>query len=106
MRTILKNVPDWEKGNQAAMWSSRPWALPIRLVRTCAQILKRTGTHLRSGPEWSADALVNLQRRYREGKASLLTDDVERLTGRKPITFDQFARDYAFAFQTEAKAAS
>jgi uncharacterized protein YbjT (DUF2867 family) len=57
-------------------------------------------------PEWSADALVDLQRLYREGKASLLTDDVERLTGRKPITFDQFARDYAFAFQTEAKAAS
>src|SRR2546429_7224282 len=57
-------------------------------------------------PEWSADALVDLQRLYREGKASLVTDDVERLTGRKPITFDQFARDYAFAFQTEAKAAS
>jgi uncharacterized protein YbjT (DUF2867 family) len=56
--------------------------------------------------EWSADALLDLQRFYREGKASLLTDDVERLTGRKPITFDQFARDYAFAFQTEAKAAS
>jgi len=57
-------------------------------------------------PEWSADALLDLQRLYREGKASLLTDDVERLTGRKPITFDQFAHDYAFAFQAEAKAAS
>jgi len=56
--------------------------------------------------EWSADALVDLQRLYREGKASLVTDDVERLTGRKPVTFDQFARDYAFAFQNEAKVAS
>jgi len=56
--------------------------------------------------EWSVDALVDLQRFYREGKASLLTDDVERLTGRKPKTFDQFARDYAFAFQDEAKVAS
>jgi uncharacterized protein YbjT (DUF2867 family) len=56
--------------------------------------------------EWSVDALVDLQRLYREGKASLLTDDVERLTGRKPKTFDQFARDYAFAFQDEAKVAS
>jgi len=35
-----------------------------------------------------------------------LTDDVERLIGRKPITLDQFARDYAFAFQDEAKVAS
>ena len=57
-------------------------------------------------PEWSADALLDLQRLYREGKASLVTDNVERLTGHKPITFDQFARDYAFAFQDEAKVAS
>jgi hypothetical protein len=56
--------------------------------------------------EWSADALIDLQRLYREGKASLVTDDVERLTRHKPIAFDQFARDYAFAFQDEAKAAS
>jgi uncharacterized protein YbjT (DUF2867 family) len=57
-------------------------------------------------PEWSADALLDLQRLYHEGKASLVTNDVERLTKRKPITFDQFARDYAFAFPAEAKAAS
>jgi uncharacterized protein YbjT (DUF2867 family) len=57
-------------------------------------------------PEWSADALLDLQRLYREGKASPVSDDVERLTGRKPIIFDQFANDYAFAFQNEARAAS
>jgi len=57
-------------------------------------------------PEWSADALVDLQRFYREGKASQVTDDVERLTKRKPVTFDQFASDYAFAFRTEVQAAS
>ena len=56
--------------------------------------------------EWSADALVDLQRFYREGKASLLTDDVERLTRHKPITFDQFVRDYAFAFRDEGWVAS
>jgi uncharacterized protein YbjT (DUF2867 family) len=56
-------------------------------------------------PEWSADALVDLQRLYREGKASIVTDDIERLTGRKPISFDQFTRDYAFAFQEDARAA-
>jgi uncharacterized protein YbjT (DUF2867 family) len=56
--------------------------------------------------EWSADALVDLQRLYREGKASAVSGDVERLTRRKPITFDQFARDYAFAFLDNAKVAS
>jgi len=54
-------------------------------------------------PEWSADALIDLQRLYRECKASLVADDFERLTGRKPITFDQFALDYAFAFRDEAR---
>jgi uncharacterized protein YbjT (DUF2867 family) len=57
-------------------------------------------------PEWSADALIDLQRLYRQGKASRVTDDVERLSGHRPITFDQFARDYAFAFRDEAKIAS
>jgi uncharacterized protein YbjT (DUF2867 family) len=57
-------------------------------------------------PEWSADALVDQQRFYREGKANLVTNEVERLTRRKPITFDQFARDYAFAFGIEAQVAS
>src|SRR5947199_2685639 len=40
--------------------------------------------------EWSADALIDLQRFYREGKASRVTNDVERLTRRKPLTFDKF----------------
>lgn len=57
-------------------------------------------------PEWSAEAMLDLQRFYRGGKASGTTDDVERLLGRKPITFDQFARDYAFAFREKEKMAS
>ena len=57
-------------------------------------------------PEWSAEAMLDLQRFYRGGKASRVTDDVERLLGRKPITFDQFARDYVFAFREEERVAS
>ncbi|MBV9610008.1 MAG: SDR family NAD(P)-dependent oxidoreductase, partial [Acidobacteria bacterium] len=56
-------------------------------------------------PEWSADALLDLQRYYREGGASLVDPAVERLTGRKPRSFDDFARDYSSAFQQEARAA-
>lgn len=57
-------------------------------------------------PEWSAEALLDLQRFCREGKASYVTDDVARLLGRSPITFEQFARDYAFAFRGEERVAS
>jgi uncharacterized protein YbjT (DUF2867 family) len=53
-------------------------------------------------PEWSADALVDLQRLYREGGASAVTKDVEQLLGRKPTSFEQFSRDYRAAFQRAA----
>ena len=53
-------------------------------------------------PEWSADALVDLQRLYREDGASAVTRDVEHLLGRKPISFEQFSRDHRAAFQRAA----
>jgi len=53
-------------------------------------------------PEWSANALVDLQRLYREGGASAVTHDVEQLLGRKPISFEQFSRDHRGAFQRAA----
>jgi uncharacterized protein YbjT (DUF2867 family) len=53
-------------------------------------------------PEWSADALVDLQRFYREGSASEVTSAVERLLSRKAISFEQFSRDFAQAFQRAA----
>jgi uncharacterized protein YbjT (DUF2867 family) len=57
-------------------------------------------------PEWNADALLDLQRLYREGKAETVTRDVEQILGRKPIRFAQFARDYGYAFETRERAAS
>ena len=56
-------------------------------------------------PEWNADALLDLQRLYREGKAETVTRDVEQILGRKPIGFAQFARDYRYAFETRERAA-
>jgi len=57
-------------------------------------------------PEWNADALIDLQRLYREGKAATVTGDVEEILGRKPISFEQFCRDYKNAFEVREQAAS
>lgn len=57
-------------------------------------------------PEWSANALIDLQQFYRRGGASAVTDEVGRLLGRKPISFEQFSRDYAEAFRPQERAAS
>ncbi|MGB9203089.1 MAG: SDR family oxidoreductase, partial [Terriglobales bacterium] len=57
-------------------------------------------------PEWNADALLDLQRLYREGKAATVTQEVEQILGRKPISFEQFSRDYKYAFAAQQQAAS
>jgi uncharacterized protein YbjT (DUF2867 family) len=57
-------------------------------------------------PEWNADALLDLQRFYREGKAATVTQDVEQVLGRKPTSFAQFSRDYKYAFEARERAAS
>lgn len=53
-------------------------------------------------PDWSANALNDLQQFYRAGGASAVTGDAEKILGRKPISFEQFSRDYAQAFQKAA----
>ena len=57
-------------------------------------------------PEWSANALLDLERFYREGRASQVEPTVQQLTGRPPQTFEQFARDYAAAFRDQRQSAS
>ena len=50
-------------------------------------------------PGQYADLLVDLERFYRAGKASKVTPDVKKVTGREPMSFDQYARDNAGAFR-------
>jgi uncharacterized protein YbjT (DUF2867 family) len=46
-------------------------------------------------PEWFADLLLDLERYYREQRASKITSDIKKVIGRDPIRFEQFARDHA-----------
>src|ERR687896_303844 len=49
-------------------------------------------TYLITGPE-------ELSEYFRKGKASEISPEVEDVTGNKPISFSQFAKDYADAFR-------
>jgi uncharacterized protein YbjT (DUF2867 family) len=53
-------------------------------------------------PEFYVDLLLNLYQFYVAGQAEKLSKDVERVLGRKPRTFDEFARDHAQAFKAAA----
>jgi uncharacterized protein YbjT (DUF2867 family) len=57
-------------------------------------------------PEWNANALLDLQRLYREGKAAAVTRDAEEILGRKPTSFAKFLQDYRDAFQARGQAAT
>lgn len=90
---------------QVAEKLSRVLGRTIRYVDVSTEDFKKN--LLTAGmPEWSANALIDLQRLYREAGAALVDPTVEKLTGRKPASFDQFACDYASAFQQEARATS
>ena len=47
---------------------------------------------------WSIDIMMELFRIIRAGYGSETTNEVEHITGRKPISFTQFASDYAEVF--------
>ncbi len=49
--------------------------------------------------DWLINAIVESFSSIRAGFGSENTTAVEQITGRKPISFSQFARDYAQAFK-------
>jgi len=46
-------------------------------------------------PRWNVDALLSMSAFVRAGEAAPVRETVEAVTGRRPIRFRQFARDYA-----------
>jgi len=46
-------------------------------------------------PDEIADRLVDLERYFRSGRASVVTDDIERVTGRPPRRLADYAREIA-----------
>jgi uncharacterized protein YbjT (DUF2867 family) len=49
--------------------------------------------------DWLINTVSELSDYFRKGKASEVSPAVEEVTGRKPISFSQFANDYADAFR-------
>ena len=49
--------------------------------------------------EWHTNIILELLMLTREGYLSSISHDVEMVTGKKPISFSQFAKDYTSAFK-------
>jgi NAD(P)H dehydrogenase (quinone) len=48
--------------------------------------------------DWLIDAIMEFYYIIKAGHASRTTNAVEQITGRKPVAFEQFVRDYASSF--------
>jgi hypothetical protein len=49
-------------------------------------------------PEFYVDYLIDLSQFYRKGGAALITSVVKDVTGKDPVSFEQFVKDNAAAF--------
>lgn len=59
----------------------------------------RQGMQSAGMPDLLVNALLELYASYKAGQASTVSPAVEQVTGKTPISFEQFARDYAEVFQ-------
>ncbi len=49
-------------------------------------------------PQWMAEGLIEDYAHYARGEASVITNDIQNVTGRPPYDFKTFANDYKTAF--------
>jgi uncharacterized protein YbjT (DUF2867 family) len=61
----------------------------------------REGALAQGLPEWLVSALERLNELFASGDAAKVTDDVRRVGGKEPTTFEEFARDHARVFKGE-----
>ena len=53
-------------------------------------------------PEWQVTALLELQQYYAGGKGDAVDEVLEGLLGRRPVTMDQFLKEFAGEFRGQA----
>ncbi len=78
---------------------SKALGRPISHINLSPSDLK-TGMLAVGLPEVIADRMLDLERYFREGRASLVTNDIKQVTGREPRRFGQYARDSASLLQS------
>jgi uncharacterized protein YbjT (DUF2867 family) len=99
-KTYALTGPEALTNEQIAQILSRVAGREIKYVNLLPAEVKKA--MLAAGiPEWSADAVLDLQRLYREGKASQISPDVAELTSRKPRSFEEYARDHEAAWRAQ-----
>lgn len=99
-KTYTLTGPEALSYGEAAARISEATGRPVRYVAITPEQF-REGALAGGLPEWLVSALELLNELFASGGAAEITDDVRRVGGREPKTFDEFARDHAAAFKGE-----
>jgi uncharacterized protein YbjT (DUF2867 family) len=96
-RTYEVTGPESLSYHDVAAILSRVLGRPVRYVDVPPEAALES--MLKAGmPEWNARAVTELYGAFAAAQYARTTDAVEQVTGRRPISFEQFARDHAAAF--------
>jgi uncharacterized protein YbjT (DUF2867 family) len=82
---------------EAAARLSRALGKPVTYVDVAPADFKRAMLGY-GAPEWLVDGMIDYERLCIEGGAAAVTDTFARLMGKKPRSFDDFARDHRHLF--------
>jgi uncharacterized protein YbjT (DUF2867 family) len=90
--------------DEAASKISKAIGKPVKYVNVTPEDFKKSllGWGI---PEFMADGLNEFFAAIRAGYCAVVTNTVEEVTKRKPISFDDFVRDFAGAFTARPQAA-
>ncbi len=93
----LVTGPEALSFDQVADTFSRVLQKPVQ-YRNLGDDQLKAGLQAAGQGEWQATALVELNAHARHGHASVVTDTIERITGRSARTLEQWLRDHVPAF--------
>jgi uncharacterized protein YbjT (DUF2867 family) len=77
----------------------------IRYVDVPNSVARDAMLQMRVSP-WQLEGLIELNDTYKRGEAAEVTNTVRSVTGKDPVTFGQFARDFVGSFETAVAATS
>ena len=103
-KTYVITGPEALSYDEAASKISKAIGKPVKYVNVTPEDFKKSllGWGI---PEFMADGLNEFFAAIRAGYCAVVTNTVEEVTKRKPISFDDFVRDFAEAFTARPQAA-
>lgn len=103
-KTYVITGPEALSYDEAASKISKAIGKPVKYVNVTPEDFKKSllGWGI---PEFMADGLNEFFAAIRAGYCAVVTNTVEEVTKRKPISFDDFVRDFAGAFTARPQAA-